>query len=531
MRHNEPTSAIRIIDFLEKAENRWPDKPAVSFQGKTLNWKETAERCRGLAQLLVHAGVRRGDRVAFLGFNSRSCFESYYAPALIGAMLVPINYRLSLREMIECIDDAGPRVLIVDAAHRDQGMAIRQACSCVEKIIYADEGMPPKGMLSYEQALNEAVKPNLVDLTPSENDDTVMFFYTGGTTGRSKGVMLTNANLAANTIGTAPLYKLVEGETFLIAGPMFHLAAGARVFTVAEMGGHCIILPKFDALEVLQAIEKYHINSITMVPTMFQLLLDHPQFSSIDLSSLRMITYGAAPMPFALMSRIIEAFPGTDIYQSFGMTEASPVVTVLDCKYHTLEESNLNVLSSAGKPVPYVDVKIFDEKDRELANGEIGEIVVRGPTIMKGYWQLPELTQQALEGGWYHTGDAGYMDAQGFLYLEGRVKDMIVSGGENVYPIEVENVLSDHSAVHQCAVIGIPHATWGEAVHGVISLKQGKSVSEQELIEFCRERLAHYKCPVSITIKDESLPLSAVNKILKSELRKPFWKGHKSQLI
>ena len=268
-----------------------------------------------------------------------------------------------------------------------------------------------------------------------------------------------------------------------------------------------------------------------MVPTMFQLLLGHPKFSSFDLSSLRMITYGAAPMPMALMRRIIRAFPGADIYQSFGMTEASPVVTVLDCSYHNLDDSNQKLLSSVGKPVPYVELKIFDEDNREMACGEIGEIVVRGPNIMKGYWQLPELSQQSLEGGWYHTGDAGYLDQQGFLYLEGRVKDMIVSGGENVYPIEVENVLSDHPAVHQCAVIGIPHATRGEAVHGVISLQKGESASESELIGFCRERLAHYKCPVSVSIWKESLPLSAVNKILKSELRKPFWEGHKSQLV
>jgi len=202
----------------------------------------------------MQAGVKQGDRVAYLGFNSRCCFESYYAPALIGAMLVTVNYRLSLREMIECIDDAGPRVVIVDAAHVDQAIAIRKGCNCVERLLFAGEGTTQTGMLSCEQAIAELDCDNVANLTPSENDGTVMFFYTGGTTGRSKGVMLTNGNLAANTIGTVPLYKLKGGETFLIAGPMFHLAAGARVFTVAEMAGHCIILPKFDVLEVLQTI-------------------------------------------------------------------------------------------------------------------------------------------------------------------------------------------------------------------------------------------------------------------------------------
>jgi len=250
---------------------------------------------------------------------------------------------------------------------------------------------------------------------------------------------------------------------------------------------------------------------------------------------LRMITYGAAPMPMALVSRLIRGFPGAQIYQSYGMTEASPVITVLDCRYHDLDgvdsERNRTLLTSVGRPVPYVDIRVIDGSGNQVVNGQTGEIIVRGPNIMTGYWQLPETTASALKGGWYHTGDGGYFDADGFLYLTGRVKDMIVSGGENIYPIEVENVLCDHAAVHQCAVIGIPHAVWGEAVHAVISLKPGTTVTEAELISFCRQHLAHYKCPVSASIQSEPLPLSAVNKILKSELRKPFWQGRGSELI
>jgi acyl-CoA synthetase (AMP-forming)/AMP-acid ligase II len=525
-------SSIRLCDLLEKAAHYWPQKPALTFADKTFTWRETAERCRGVANMLAAAGVVRGDRVAFLGYNSHRCFESYYAPAYLGAMLVPINHRLSVREMIECVDDASPLVLITDAQHLENALAIQEACACIKTLIYAEDGAAPRGTVSYELGLRGARDTRL---TPSQGDETLIMFYTGGTTGRSKGVMLSNTNLYANTIGTIPLYKIVEGETFLIAGPMFHLAAGARVFPATAMGGHVIVLPRFDATAVLNAIQKYRISSVTLVPTMFQLLFDHPQFKQFDLSSLRMVTYGAAPMPMALMRRIIENFSGAEIYQSYGMTEASPVVTVLDCKYHcftgTNAKRNAELLTSVGRPVHYVDIRIVDENDQPVANGHTGEIVVRGANIMTGYWQLPDITASALRNGWYHTGDGGFFDAEGFLFLAGRVKDMVVSGGENVYPIEVENVLSDHPAVHQCAVIGIPHPTWGEAVHAVISLKPAQTVSEQELIAFCRERLAHYKCPVSATIQSESLPLSAVNKILKSELRKPFWAGRDSEII
>lgn len=526
------SKATSICTLLETAASKWPAKPAVTFNGKTRNWAETASRCRAAATLFKNNGVEKGDRVAYLGFNSDVCFESYFSPALIGAVLVPVNYRLTTGEMIECIEDCTPKVLVIDSHFVEQAKEISQACSCLTSIIYAGDGELPEGMISYEDSIGHICEAHEVcELSPSKDDETVIIFYTGGTTGRSKGVMLSNINFQTNTECSIPLYSMQEGWNFIVLGPLFHLAAGARIFSCAALGGHAVILPKFDVHAVLQTIEQQKINSATLVPTMFQMLLDSPEFSKFDLSSLKMVASGAAPMSSDLSARVIKAFPGTGVYQTFGMTEASPILTCLDAKYHVLEGPNANKLGSVGKAVSHVELKIVDESDNQLAAGETGEILARGDNIMKGYLHMPQQTAEALRGGWYHTGDAGYLDKDGFLFLEGRVKDMIVSGGENIYPIEVENILSSHGAIHQCAVIGIPHETWGEAVHGIVVLKDGGQVSEAELINFCKQKIASYKCPVSVSFRDEPMPLSPINKILKTELRKPFWKGKRSQLV
>jgi acyl-CoA synthetase (AMP-forming)/AMP-acid ligase II len=345
--------------------------------------------------------------------------------------------------------------------------------------------------------------------------------------------MLSNKNFLCNTTGSVPLYKMQDGWCFLIVGPLFHIAAGARIFSCAVLGGHAVVLPKFDVPDVLASIANYRINSATLVPTMFQMLIDHPLFPSADLSSMQMVASGAAPMPMALQYRVIEAFSGINLYQTYGMTEAAPIVTSLDSQYHVVSGPASEKLGSVGRPAPHVQLRIIDEDGADLPTGQTGEVLARGDNIMTGYWNLPEQTAAALKDGWYHTGDAGYLDAEGFLFLEGRVKDMIVSGGENIYPIEIENVLSSHPAVHQCAVIGIPHETWGEAVHAVILLEDSESKlpTERELITYCRERIASYKCPVSVSFRSEPMPLSPINKILKTELRKPFWEGRSSALV
>jgi acyl-CoA synthetase (AMP-forming)/AMP-acid ligase II len=529
MAENRTTASIS--NMLETAAKTWPERPAVTFEGVTQSWAETYNRCRGAATVFSDCGVRPGDRVAYLGFNSNICFECYYSPALISAIFVPVNYRLALREMIECIDDCEAKVLIIDSHFVEQAQEIQKACASVKTVIYAGKKELPQGMASYEDLVREHIaKQSFCELRPSKDEEAVLIFYTGGTTGKSKGAILSNRNFQSNTDCSIPLYRMQEGWRFIIVGPLFHVAAGARIFSCTVLGGHAIILPKFDVEEVFKTIQDCKIDSATLVPTMFQMMLDHPAFSKYDLSSLQMVAYGAAPMSVALLSRVIVAFPNVQIYQTYGMTEAAPILTSLDSKHHVLDGPDSR-LGSVGKAVSHVQLKIVDENDNEVAPGETGEIIARGDNIMEGYWNLPEQTAEAMRGGWYHTGDAGYLTEEGLLYLEGRVKDMIVSGGENIYPIEVENVLADHEAIKECAVIGIPHDTWGEAVHAIVVLEEKNSVSESEIIAFCKKHIASYKCPVSVSVREEPMPMSAINKILKTELRKPFWEGRNSKLV
>jgi len=541
-----------VFALLTEAAKHWPERAAVTYQGSTQTWRETLLRCRAQASVFAQSGVERGDRIAYLGFNSNVCFEGYFAPSAIGAIFVPLNFRLAIGELIECLDDCTPRILLCEPAFYSQAVALLNACASVEHIFVTGDPAEfdatstsgveidgavqplPSGMRSLERCIVETVAANaFVDLRPSSFDETLILFYTGGTTGRSKGVMLSNKNFLCNTTGSVPLYKMQDGWCFLIVGPLFHIAAGARIFSCAVLGGHAVVLPKFDVPDVLASIANYRINSATLVPTMFQMLIDHPLFPSADLSSMQMVASGAAPMPMALQHRVIEAFSGINLYQTYGMTEAAPIVTSLDSQYHVVSGPGSEKLGSVGRPAPHVQLRIIDEEGADLPIGQTGEVLARGDNIMTGYWNLPEQTAVALKDGWYHTGDAGYLDAEGFLFLEGRVKDMIVSGGENIYPIEIENVLSSHPAVHQCAVIGIPHETWGEAVHAVILLEdsESKPPTERELITYCRERIASYKCPVSVSFRSEPMPLSPINKILKTELRKPFWEGRSSALV
>lgn len=516
-----PSSTSQMVSIgthhlLEKAAERWPQNSSVSYEGRTFTWQETYVRCQRLAYGLAGLGVRRGDRVAYLGFNSHWCFELFFAAPMMGGIVVPVNSRLSIDELVLCIEDAEPAVLIVDEHHQEQAAAILSACPWLKALIYAGLGEAPREMTGYEQLLEEA---NATSIIPSGNDDTLVLFYTGGTTGRAKGVMLTHINLFTNALGGMAQYRMVEGETHLLASPMFHTAAGSRVYTATMAGTHTVILPRFEVLNVMQLVERYRINTMQVVPTMLQMLLHHPNFSDFDFSSLRLMTYGAAPMPVALLELALKRLPGVSFAQSYGMTEASPVVAVLDGNDHSLDVERRARLESVGRPVFHNHVRIVDGERRALPHGEAGEIAVKGSNIMKGYWRAPDLTSAVFQDGWYYTGDIGYLDKDGYLFIAGRIKDMIVSGGENVYPIEIENILSRHPGVKECAVIGVPHEKWGEAVHAVLRLVEAGSVTEEDIKSYCRERIARYKCPAAVTFVEEPLPMSAVNKILKSEVR------------
>jgi long-chain acyl-CoA synthetase len=316
-----------------------------------------------------------------------------------------------------------------------------------------------------------------------------------------------------------------EDSVHLHVSPLFHVAGGSRVFTTTVAGGTHATIPRFEPDLFLRAIETFRVTVTVVVPTMLNALLQHPDLDRYDLSSLKLLTYGASPMPEELLRQAMARFPDIGFLQSYGMTELSPVATCLPPRYHVFTGPDAGRIRSAGQAVYNADVAIFDKDDRPLAPGQVGEVCVRGPMVMQGYWRQPELTAEALRSGWMHTGDAGYLDAQGFLFLVDRVKDMIISGGENVYSAAVENVIYQFPGVHECAVIGIPSEQWGEAVHAIVVPRAGAVIDTDALLAHCRGQLAGYECPKSVEVRAEELPKSGPGKILKTELRKPFWQN------
>jgi long-chain acyl-CoA synthetase len=337
--------------------------------------------------------------------------------------------------------------------------------------------------------------------------------------------MLSHRGLTLNPLQAQPIFQFSPEDVFLHAAPMFHLADGFFCMAAATFGVRNVFLPAFNPVQVLETIQSERITQALLVPTMVNMVVHHPDIGRYDLSSLQRVLYGASPMPEAVIRRAMDVIPNATFVQAYGQTEASPVLTLLGPEYHTTEGPYAGKLASAGCAVPGVDLAILDAEGCEVPRRRIGEICARGDNVMLGYWKLPEITAETLRGGWLHTGDGGYMDEEGFVFIVDRVKDMIISGGENVYSAEVENAIYQHEAVAECAVIGIPHETWGEQVHAVVRCKEEKTLSEEELITHCRRLIAAFKCPRSVEFVTAPLPLSGAGKILKRELRKPYWEG------
>jgi long-chain acyl-CoA synthetase len=392
----------------------------------------------------------------------------------------------------------------------------------VRDIVHLGDGPPPDGMRAYEDLLGG---PPLADAIGSDAD-LAGIFYTGGTTGQAKGVMLSHRNLVMNAANVVPAFGYDADSVYLHAGPMFHLADGASTFAVTTVGGVHVFMPAFEPADFLATVQREKVTHGLLVPTMINMLVNFPKFSGFDVSSLRRIAYGASPMPDAVLRKAIEMLPGVRFAHAYGMTEAAPLVTALDPRYSTLEGPYAGRSKSCGQAGHMVEVRIADADDREVPRGTVGEVQARGPNIMLGYWNKPELTAQALRGGWYHSGDGGYMDEEGFVYIVDRLKDMIITGAENVYSAEVENAIALIDGVAEVAVIGIPDEKWGEAVHAVVVPRAGRTVTPEEVIRHCHGLIAGYKCPHGVTIRSEPMPLSGAGKILKTALREPYWAGH-----
>jgi len=485
-------------------------------------WAEFEQRVAKLAGALLALGLEPGGRVAILSFNSDRYLEYFFAIPWAGGIIVPLNIRLAPPELIYMLNDSGAQILIVDEAHAAMLPALTAQTSTIRHIIFAGNRDAAAGLLDHE-AILEAAEP--APDAGRGGDDVAGIFYTGGTTGLPKGVMLTHANLVSNAM--VSLLNMYEGTpwTYLHSAPMFHIADCQWNVGVTLHAGTHVFMPKFAPEDMLRAIETYRVTHCALVPTMVNMLCNVEGREKYDLSSLRGMNYGGSPMAPATIVRARQAFPQCRLFQGYGQTETAPNVSMLSDKYHDPDGPYADKIASAGQPVFTVEVKIVDTHDQEAPRGTTGEIAARGPNIMAGYWNKPEETAHALRGGWMHTGDLGYMDDDGFLYVVDRTKDMIISGGENVYSAEVEKVIYQHPAVAMCAVIGIPDDRWGEAVHAVVVLKQGQSISGEDIIAYCRQHIAGYKCPRSVDIRHEPLPMSGAGKILKRELRAPFWEG------
>lgn len=495
---------LSVTSGVRRAARNRGGETAVVDGGRRFTWREHADRVARLAAAFRAMGLEPGERVSVLADSGHLYLEAYHAVPWSGGILAPVNSRFAPPEMLEMLADAAPRLLLADAPHA--GLAAGLAAALPE----------PPGLVTAADA--EAL---LAAHAPAPDagragGDVACLFYTGGTTGRAKGVALTHAGLVLNALNTTAPLGMDERAVHLHCGPLFHMGAGARVFSTTLHGGRHVVLPRFDAGEVLRAVAREGVTHAVAVPAMAAALLEHPEFGAHDLSSLRVLSYGAAPMPLALIEALMRRLPHVGLLQSYGQTELSPVATMLPPRDHVPGSPRLR---SAGQAVPNVEVRVAGAEDVELLPGVVGGIQVRGPTVMRGYWNRPDETARALRGGWMRTGDAGYLDEEGYLYVVDRLKDMIISGGENVYSAEVENAIHDHPAVLECAVFGVPHPRWGEAVHAAVVTRPGTALGEAELLAHCRARIAGYKCPKGVEIRAEPLPRSPTGKVRKAELR------------
>jgi len=522
---------VVLTEVLRKAVRLYPGKRAIVCGSRSWTYAEFAERVNRLSQALLALGVGRGERVAILHRNCHRYLECYFGVMQIGAALVPLNYRLSPLDWQSTIEDSGSRLVLVEEAFRERLDSVAAALREVAGVVWCPGESTPRGAGSspagYESLL-AAASPEPPPAVTIDPEDAAQIYYTSGTTGQGKGVVLTHRNVSVHALGTIAEFRLNDGDVWLHAAPMFHLADAWATWSVTWVGGVHVMVPEFRERVVLETIAREGVTTTNLIPTMLNSLVNYPQVREYDYSSLRLLLTGGSAVARSLVGRAMETF-GCDFAQTYGMTETSPYLTVSTLKDHLRAlgpEEQMRFRASTGREFITVELRVVDEQGRDVRqDGEqVGEIIVRGDSVMKEYWNLPELTERVFEDGWLHTGDMAVMDEERYVTIVDRKRDMIITGGENVYSVEVENVLYSHPAIMEAAVIGVPDEHWGEAVKALVVLKEGREVSEEEVIRFCKDRMAHFKAPKSVDFLP-SLPRTGSAKIAKGVLREDYWKG------
>ena len=512
---------MRLHDYLEYYARETPDHPFAEMEGTVVSYAEANRRANRFGHGLLRSGLSKGDRFSYLSKNTIDMAIMFLAASKVGVVPVPLNYRLAPREWLYILNDAGSKALLCENEFSQGIDTVRDELTELETFVSLDAEVAD--WTAYDAWLSDCEDDPDVDVS---EDEQLYQMYTSGTTGLPKGAMLSHRSIDCNMLMFSRAMNLTVGEErFLVVAPLYHAAAGMTLKTAVSNASTVVIHREFEPAEVVRSIAEDRITRALLVPAMIQAcLVGVPDAAQRSYPDLRTVAYGASPIAVETLRQAMDTFK-CDFVQLFGMTETTAAATALGAAEHRRAlAGETHLLKSAGRAVLGTQIRIVDEEDQEVPRGTVGEIIVKGPQVMMGYWNLPEATEKSLKNGWMHTGDAAYMDEEGLIYIQDRIKDMIVSGAENIYPAEIEAVLFEHPAVADAAVIGIPSERWGETVLAFLALKDGHSLAMEDMVEFCRPRLAGFKIPRRIEFLEE-VPRNASGKVLKKDLREPFWEG------
>jgi acyl-CoA synthetase (AMP-forming)/AMP-acid ligase II len=513
---------MQLHEYLEFYGREAPTHPCVEMDGVALDYQTANARANRMAHAFVGLGLKRGDRLAWLSKNCIDQMLLFFAASKVGVVPVPLNYRLAPAEWRYIINDCQATALVCEAELCAGIDTVRADLERIEHFVSLGEA--EDSWLDFEQWIGD--EPDHNPNQQSSSQDELYQMYTSGTTGLPKGAILTQGAIFNNIRMVSALAEAVVLETrCLVSLPLYHAAAGITVMNTVSHGGSVLLHREFDPVAVIEDLDSREITNLTLVPAQIQAcLVQVPDIAKREYPGLRAVLYGASPIAEETLRQAMAAFD-CDFIQVFGMTETTACATILSAETHRRAlAGEPRLLLSCGRAALGTEVRIVNEQGEEVPPGTVGEISVRGPQLMKGYWNLPEASAKTLRDGWLYTGDAAKMDEEGFFYIQDRIKDMIVSGGENIYPKEIENALFEHPDVVDAAVIGIPSERWGETVLAFLVSRDGGALEEDEIIAFCRERLAGFKLPQQVVMIDE-VPRNASGKALKKDLREPYWAG------